>query len=235
MSFSFREKKEIEIDFPAEKICILKDKIIIFSNENLYFINEKGEIVFSIPIFGFERGKVSELVDLQTCENEIFILGKGKVLRYNSYGEFIEEFRVNLPQRSFIGALFPFGIFVFDGSLNKVKRYGFDGREKGEFYVKGEDIKDMEIDGDYIYFLTEDGKVLIHNFYGNRVDEFKLIPGKKIEINEGLIFLLDDGNLHVFDKDKKIYSEKTRAKDICFENDNLYILSRDIQIREVER
>ncbi len=235
MSFSFKKEGEINLDFLGERMVVLKDKIALFSGENIYFINQEGEILFSIPIFGFEKEKISEFIDLETDGNDIFILGKNKVVRYNLCGEFLNQFEVNLPAPNFIRISFPFGIFIFDKFLHKVKRYDFEGKEKGEFFVKKDRIKDMEIGENYIYFYYENSNVLVYNFYGNRVKEFKLIPGDKIEVTDNLIFILKGGNLIVFENNKKIYSENTEAKDFFIQDEDLYILSKNVEVRRIKR
>lgn len=235
MNFSFKREKEIKIDFSAEKICVLKDKIVLYSKGSMYFINEYGEIIFSIPALGFEKGRVSEFFDFTGNGNNIFILGKNKITRYNSYGEFLNEFPVNLPSPLFIDVVFPFGIFVFDKDLFKVERYDFDGEKKGEFFIKTREIEDMDVDENYVYFLNNDGKVIFYNFYGNKAGELELISGKKIEVSEELIFILDEKNLYVFDRDKKIYCEGLSAKDIYLKDEKLYILSENIEIRRFEK
>jgi len=235
LNFSFKEKREIKIDFSAQRITLLKDKIVLYGEGNIYFIDKRGEIIFSIPVLGFEKGKISEFFDFTIDGNNLFILGREKVVSYNSHGEFLNEFYTDLPRPFLIDASFPFGIFVFDKALQKVIRYDFDGRKKGEFYVKSENIKDMDIDESYIYFYDEKGKMFVYNFYGNKVKEFKLIYGKKIEVEKGLIFLMDGSGLKVFDEDREIYSERIALRDIHLKEDNLYILSENIEVRRFER
>jgi outer membrane protein assembly factor BamB len=235
LSFSFKEEKEIKIDFDSDRIMVLKDEIILYCNGNIYFLNENGEIISSIPLLGFEKGKISEFIDFTTDGNTIFILGKDKIINYNLYGEFLKEFFIDLPRPMLLGIVFPFGIFIFDESFQKVMRYDFDGKKKGEFYVKNGDIMDMDVDENYIYFYDKEGKIFVYNFYGNKVKEFKLKSGKKINVHNEIIFLIDEQNLYVFDKNREIYSEGLTVKDMYLKDDNLYILSKNIKIRKIEK